>query len=71
MDVHSNTDGSDTLVFDRFDCDTGYADIFRLNDADTTTMATATLTREAAGVEPLPSLSRTRVDRADRASRST
>ena len=60
MGVHTNTDGSDTLVFDRFDCDTGYGDIFRLDDADTATAATATLTREATG-GPLPSsLNRTK-----------
>lgn len=72
MNVHTNADGTDTLVFDRYDCDNGRSDIFRLDDADTATVATATLTREATGVGPLPSsLGRTKTGLADRASRST
>jgi hypothetical protein len=68
MNVHTNADGTGTLVFDRYDCDNGVSDIFRLDDADTATVATATPTRQATGVGPLPSsLSRTKTGLADRA----
>jgi hypothetical protein len=68
MNVHTQSDGSDTLVFDRFSCNTGNTNVFRLDGADTSTVTTATLVRETSGIEPLaPSSRRGKMSIADRA----